>query len=466
MSSSTVRLAVSGSRSAPASPGEPAWFAVGFVLSLVVLAGAVYRLVTSPAHEESHWLSAAAPLLMATVAVLSGVRWSIFFCLSFAARRRLKHSVPIPATHWPFVSIFVPCFNESETIEPALESLLELDYPAYEVVVVNDGSTDDTLARARRFEGGWGGCTVRVFDKPNGGKWSAHNFAFQKSQAELILCVDADSRLEPDSLRHLVARMADPRIDGVAGQMRVRNRVNLITRLQALEYLMGNGAVRMAQGFCDTVLVVPGPIGLFRRSAMEEVWHRYGEPVQSGRPGHIAGPFEGSTFAEDFDLSLAILCLGGRIVYEPAAVSHTKAPEGLFALVNQRYRWIRGSIQVLRKLWHRSRSDRQILTPRLFGWVVSTYLPDLIVLPLLYVVGLATYFALLLDGSNVLPLLAWSVAFVLLQFNAGAFFTSIHKDTLRLLAVLPIYGLYNGFVLNSAWLISVIDEFRGSRMRW
>ena len=87
-------------------------------------------------------------------------------------------------------------------------------------------------------------------------------------------------------------------------------------------------------------------------------------------------------------------------------------------------------------------------------------------LPLLYVVGLATYFALLLDGSNVLPLLAWSVAFVLLQVNAGAFFTSIHKDTLRLLTVLPIYGLYNSFVLNSAWLISVIDEFRGSRMRW
>ena len=180
------------------------------------------------------------------------------------------------------MSIFVPAYNESENIEAALESLLSLDYPCYEVIVVDDGSTDDTYARALRFAGTHDRCTFHIHRKVNGGKWSAHNFAFRRSVGELVLCLDADSRVDPGSLRRMVVHLADPQIVAVAGQIRVRNRQSLLTRLQAIEYLMGNGCARMAMSLNGTVLIVAGPLGLFRRCVLEDVFLQYGQRALRG----------------------------------------------------------------------------------------------------------------------------------------------------------------------------------------
>lgn len=402
--------------------------------------------------------------ILASVGLFSGSRWSLFFLLSFLGRRRHCRTRPGELAAWPKVSVLVPAYNESQTIAPALESLLQLDYPDYEVLVVNDGSTDDTLVRARRYEGCHGKCTIRVVDKRNGGKWSAHNTGFQQARGELILCIDSDSRLDPHSLKHMVRRMVSLRVDAVAGQMRVRNRMNLITRLQGLEYLMANGAVRLGQGYCNSVLIVPGPIGLFRRTAMEQVFYQY---TSTRAPlGPDAGPFEGDTFAEDFDLSLSISCLGGDIAYEPDALSFTRSPASHFALVNQRYRWIRGSLQVLRKFVVRAWREPRILRAKLVFWILVTYVPDLLLLPVIYMGTLGMFFLILVTGTNALSLLGWYAALVSLQLLAGLFFISTHGDDRRLLSVLPFYGLYTGFVLTSAWLISVYDEVSRKRMDW
>ncbi len=187
---------------------------------------------SSSAAEEGRWLGAVFSTFLALVMVFVGttvvrlLRYGI--CGVSARPAGLLSSI-----HWPRVSILVPAYNEGETIEAALESLLEESYPCYEVIVVDDGSSDDTLALARKFEGRHGNCTVRVHSKPNGGKWSALNLAFQRSTGEFVLCVDADSRLAPGSLHRLVARLSDPRVACVAGQVQVRNRVNVLTRLQA-----------------------------------------------------------------------------------------------------------------------------------------------------------------------------------------------------------------------------------------
>lgn len=449
---------------------EIGFFLAGLAISLVVLAFFTHRVVfwrevRLPASHGGGGAAAAAAAL-AAVALFSSCRWCSLFVLAFAAHVRRRRRPVLADEACPFVSVFVPCYNESRTVEAALSSLVELDYPAYEVIVVNDGSTDDTLQRARKFEGQHGGCVVRVYDKPNGGKWSAHNLAFQRSTGELILCIDADSRLDPQSLRTLVARMADPGVAGIAGQMRVRNRNGLLTRLQGLEYLMANGAVRMGQGWFGTVLVVPGPIGMFRRSVLEEVWLRYTYSQDTGKTGAVDGPFEGDTFAEDFDLSLAILCLGGRIVYEPGAISFTRAPETPFALINQRYRWIRGALQVLRKLCRRAWRDPHLLSPRLLGWILATYALDLTVLPLLYYLGLGFGLTVLAAGGSLPMLACMFAAFLAIQLCAGALFVSIHDDHLALLHVLPGYSLYTGLFLNDAWIIAVFDELRGKDMRW
>lgn len=122
---------------------------------------------------------------------------------------------PTPTiTHWPHVSILIPAYNESETIVPALSSLKGLDYPRFDVIVIDDGSDDDTFDRADRYARAHPELNIRVCRKRNGGKWSAHNFGFHHARGELLLCLDADSRLRSGSLKLLVERMTDPRVGG------------------------------------------------------------------------------------------------------------------------------------------------------------------------------------------------------------------------------------------------------------
>ncbi len=416
--------------------------------------------------HENHVFLAPAVIFFSGAALLSGGRWIIFFSLTFLELRRYCRRTPPVVTQWPLVSVFVPAYNEGETIGPALESLISLDYPNFEVIVVDDGSKDETFERAKPFEGNYGHCRIRVYRKPNGGKWSALNFAFTHSVGELCLCVDADSKLAPQSIRLMVERLADPNIDAVAGQIRVRNRINLLTRLQGLEYVMASGALRLAQSHSGTVLVVPGPLGLYRRSVMEEVFLKWGQGGPPSKPGHVYGPLDGDTFAEDFDLSLSVLSLGGRIVYEPYAISHTKAPESPYALLSQRYRWARGTIQVLRKFIRRSRTYPKMLQPRVVSWLAITYGAEMFVLPFAYTAGMAAVLFYLVSGGSLSAILVGTCPVLLLSLNAAAFCIALHGDRLALLPVLLVYDFYHGFMLNSAWLIAVIDEIRGASMRW
>lgn len=436
----------------------------GFMFTYLTfcLARAGIRLADDP---NAGW-TVAVPWLLAALTGLGGLRWTCLLTLSFASffRERRRHTWT-PA-EWPLVSVFVPAHNEAENIEAALQSLVTLDYPCYEVIVVDDGSTDDTYARALPFAGTHDRCTLHVYRKANGGKWSAHNFAFRRSAGELVLCLDADSRVDPGSLRRMLVHMADPEIAAVAGQIRVRNRNNLLTRLQAMEYLMGNGCARMAMSFSGTVLIVAGPLGLFRRCVLEEVFLQFGRTNRKPKDGQVEGPFEGDTFAEDFDLSMAVLALGGQIRYEPFAISHTRAPDTVFALLSQRYRWCRGTIQVLRKYFWRAKSCPEIRRPKLLAWLAATYLFDLAILPIVYGCSLIMLFTLLASDVNGFELLGWAGVMLLVNMSAAAMFVMVQRDRLRLLYILPLYDLYQSFLLIPGWLISIVDEVRGVSMRW
>jgi len=456
-----------------AQTGSPSWYVNVLFVSGIVLAAAVFTYVPYRFFGWTRSLLASGrsggvvggALFLAVLSIVSGCRWAILFVLAYLEFRRRCRRQPGPSSDVPFVSVFVPAYNESETIGPALESLLRLDYPRYEVLVIDDGSTDDTLARARRFESRQPNCVIRVLAKPNGGKWSAHNLAFRHARGELILCLDADSRLAPDALGRMVARIREPGVTAVAGQVRVRNRINAVTGLQGLEYVVGNGSIRMAQGYTGTVLVVPGPIGLFRREALEEVFRRFGQ-LGEHEEGAVAGPFEHDTFAEDFDLSLTVLGLGGKVVYEPTAISDTKGPDGLFGLVNQRYRWCRGTIQVLRKFAIRCRRSEVGRSPRLIAWLSGTYAYDLLLQPFLFLAGVGLLAGALLGGGDPLLILVSLIPLIVLNAAAASFFVAMHRDDPRILRYCLIYDLYHAFVMNSVWLIAVVDEIRGRRMRW
>ena len=229
----------------------------------------------------------------------------------------------------PLVTVIVPAYNEEKTLGKTVDALLKLSYPNKEIIVVDDGSTDGTLETAKMHAKN---DLTNVTTKPNGGKWDALNSGAKAANGEFIVCIDADTLLDSNALQHLIKHFNDPNIAAVAGNVKVGNRRGLLTKLQALEYVVGINLHRRSEANLQNVTVVPGPIGAFRTSALKEI-----------------GLFEGDTFAEDADITLKILKAGYKTVYEPQAIGYTEAPRSMTSLAKQRYRWYRGSFQVLSK---------------------------------------------------------------------------------------------------------------------
>ena len=148
----------------------------------------------------------------------------------------------------PLVTILVPCYNEGAVVQGSIRSLLKLDYPRYEILVIDDGSKDDTTKKARIFEGVHGGAEVRVIRKRNAGKAKALNTGIAAAKGEFVLCMDGDSALHPQTLRKAVRHLADPRVGAVAGSVKVVNRTNMLSTLQALEYIEGLNMVAGGPG--------------------------------------------------------------------------------------------------------------------------------------------------------------------------------------------------------------------------
>jgi poly-beta-1,6 N-acetyl-D-glucosamine synthase len=244
-------------------------------------------------------------------------------------RREKKDSGFDPKLEKPLVSVIVPAYNEEKAIGKTIESLLNLSYDNKEVIVVDDGSTDKTLEVAKQYAKE---NYVKVATKPNGGKWDALNTGIKRAKGEFIICIDADTLLDRDAVQHLIKHFIDPKIGAVAGNVKVGNRRGILTKLQALEYIVGINLHRRSEANLENVTVVPGPIGAFRASIFKEV-----------------GLFEGDTFAEDADITFRILKAGYKTVFEARAFGFTEAPKSMTGLAKQRYRWYRGSLQVLSK---------------------------------------------------------------------------------------------------------------------
>ncbi|MCE7746141.1 MAG: glycosyltransferase family 2 protein [Candidatus Heimdallarchaeota archaeon] len=241
----------------------------------------------------------------------------------------------------PLVSMIVPAYNEAKVIEKTINSLLELSYSTKEIIIVDDGSTDNTLKLVKKIARK---APINVISKPNGGKWSALNKGVEEAKGEIIVCIDADTILAKNAIEQLIPYFTDKEIAAVAGNIKVGNRRKIITKLQALEYVMDINLLRRSESTLSKITVVPGPLGAFRKSVLEEV-----------------GMYSADTFAEDADLTMTILRAGYKIKYEKKALGYTEAPTTLLDLGKQRYRWYRGQIQVLKK--HRKAI---VLMPRIF----------------------------------------------------------------------------------------------------
>ena len=288
-------------------------------------------------------------ILLAIVSKL--LKWLFFLAISLGIARALmmaglawlqarRHRVA-PPVFTPTVSVIIPAFNEERVIAASVARVLASDYPDLQVIVADDGSTDATSALVR--DAFADDPRVTLLTLVNGGKAAALNRALRDATGEVIIALDADTQFEPETIRRLARWFADPRIGAVAGDARVGNRHNLVTRWQAVEYITAQNLERRALAGFDAMTVVPGAVGAWRRAALDAV-----------------GGYPEDTLAEDQDLTIAIQRAGWRVTYDPRAVAWTEAPESFRALAKQRFRWAFGTLQCLWKhrvvLWRRKPS--------------------------------------------------------------------------------------------------------------
>jgi len=267
------------------------------------------------------------------IGIVLGLGRLIFIgALAFAqwVRSRRRERFLSGERYEPFVSVLVPAFNEELVIRNTIDSLLASNYENYEVIVVDDGSKDRTTEVVK--ESFSANQRVRLFSVPNGGKATALNFGLKHASGDVVIALDADTLFAPQTLATLAHRFHDPKIGAVAGNAKVGNRINLVTRWQALEYITSQNMDRRAFASLNCITVVPGAVGAWRRDLLEQ-----------------AGGFPGDTLAEDQDLTLRIRRLGYNIGYEENAIAWTEAPDRLRSLARQRFRWAFGTLQCMRK---------------------------------------------------------------------------------------------------------------------
>ncbi|TSA87153.1 glycosyltransferase [Deinococcus detaillensis] len=226
----------------------------------------------------------------------------------------------------PSVTVIVPAYNEAKVINASIASLLASDLPNLQIYMVDDGSTDGTFEAAQAVYGQHPRVTLRRIT--NGGKARALNYAIARVDTEVVLLLDADTQINKEAARLLARHFADPAVAAVAGNAKVGNRVNLLTRWQALEYITAQNLERRALAQLNAISVVPGAIGAWRREVLLSL-----------------GSFDHDTLAEDADLTMRALRAGYKVTYELGAVARTEAPDTLQGFLRQRDRWMFGTLQ-------------------------------------------------------------------------------------------------------------------------
>jgi cellulose synthase/poly-beta-1,6-N-acetylglucosamine synthase-like glycosyltransferase len=392
--------------------------------------------------------------------------FEVFMLVAFLERafapKKQGHS-PLPGAPLPSVAIVVPCFNEARTLGTTLESLIALEYPKelFSVVVVDDGSTDTTLAVARQFERD---PRVSIFRKENGGKFTAMNFALERTSAEIIGCLDADSIVMKDALMRVVSLFSDARIAAVTPGIHVKETRTYLQHIQKVEYRLGLFS-RFMLAALGSAFITPGPFSLFRTSVVRK--------LGGWRHGHST---------EDMEMALRIQHAGFLIANVPKAVVHTSVPRGLRALVRQRVRWTYG--------WLRNAVDyRFMIGNRKYGTLGLIVLPSAVIsiFTALYffiriVISLGEsllrevtrievtgalphpYFDIFYINTSALWFIVWvAVALILVIISAGSF---IGTGSRRLPYSTPLFILAYGFIA-PLWLGSaVIRAAFKTGVRW
>ena len=350
--------------------------------------------------------------------VLMSARLVLVGVFAIIDRLRRPHREASPGFN-PHIAVLIPAYNEEKVIVRTIRSVLHSDYENLRVIVIDDGSTDNTFEVARTaYTKEIASGRVEVLTKANGGKAAALNCALERLDAEFYVGIDADTVIAADAIAKLIPHFEDSRVGAVAGNAKVGNRVNLWTRWQALEYITSQNFERRALDLFNVVTVVPGAIGAWRTDGVKR-----------------AGGYPLNTVAEDADLTMSLLEQQYKVVYEDRALAFTEAPINAKGLMRQRFRW---SFGILQSVWkHRMAFVRNkamglfalpnILIFQMFLPLVSPFID------LMFAAGIVHYFIdrhyhpEAASAASFMKLLAYFLTFLLIDFVTSAVAFSLER---------------------------------------
>ena len=264
----------------------------------------------------------------------------------------------LPLEKFPFVSILMPAHNESSILYPVIEQMVELNYPNYEIIIINDGSSDDTAEVIKNLTAKYP--IVRGIDlKPNCGKANALYLGLIASKGEILVGVDADSYLDKNAIRYLVSHFVNEnngeRVGAVTGNPRVRNRGSLLGKLQLCEYASIISLIKRTQRVLGKVMTVSGVCVAYRKRALVD-----------------CGFWDRDMMTEDIAVTWKLEKKFWDVRYEPRALCWMLVPETVKGLWRQRKRWSEGGLEVIFRHWDIFKSwRRRRMTPIYFEQVLS-----------------------------------------------------------------------------------------------
>ncbi len=363
-------------------------------------------------------------------------------------RRQARRKWPeLSEEDWPLVSVILPVFNEEPVVARTLAALRASDYPNLEVVAVDDGSTDDTLAIMRRVAQQWP--ALRVLTQPNAGKSIASNHGIMAARGEIVVTLDGDTLFEPQTVRmfarHFIAPPGRRPVGAVAGHVKVGNRRGLLTMWQSLEYISGICVTRMAEGVAGAISIVPGACAAWRREALQ-----------------AAGGYSHDTLAEDADLTMTLQKLGWAVVQENRAVAWTEAPMTVRGLAKQRLRWTYGNLQAL---WKHA---GMLFRPRYgaLGLIALPYTLLATLIPLVFLPLTVLMAVLNLAAGNWQPIAAFAALVLAIHAVICVIAIRMVGESWTHLLVVPVYRIVYEPLRAYLLYASLLQALKGRMIGW
>ena len=377
-----------------------------------------------------------------------------FFHMLASARE--KELIDRAEIDLPQVTILIPAHNEAPVINDTLTAMLALEYPAdrYQVIVVDDGSTDETAKLVRAFAER--DARVRLVSVAPGeggrGKSRALNIGLGHTDAPFIAVYDADNSPEPPALRYLMAQLVlHPELGAVLGKFRTDNwSRNLLTRFISIETLTFQSIVQAGRWKLFGVSTLPGTNFAIRRSALEAI-----------------GGWDEDAITEDAEMSIRVYMAGQRIKMIPYAVTHEQEPETWRVWFRQRTRWVRGNNYVARKFFHQiPRFTNKMLAIEIL-YLLSLYYVFFVALvcsDLLFIASLFGLVSIPLPGPYTT---VWALGVVLFVMEILLALSYDEQDSLVSFGLLPLAY----FTYCQLWILVVgkalyLDVVKRERQTW